>query len=111
MLDLTTGIIGLVFTIISGIVLHVVTKQSRKQELVEEQVSQNTESIIQLKNTAVSESHVRAILREEVQPLHQSMSNLLSSVQAIQIYIAERKGFESAQQIYSKRKSDNINND
>lgn len=108
---LVSGILGLIFTIIAGVVLHLISKQSKRQEDIEEQLRHNTEAIISLKTTAVSDAHVRSIMKEEVQPLVQPLSealgNVLISVRDIQLSLAERKGFEAAQQLYSKRKTDN----
>lgn len=107
---LITSIMALIFSVISGIVLHLISKQSKRQEGVEKQLKENTEAIVALKTTSVSDAHVRHMLKEEIQPMSETLSIVLTSLRDIQMSLAERKGFEAAQQLYSKRKTDNQDN-
>lgn len=63
------------------------------------------QAITTLQNTAVSDSHVRRVFKEELLPFSQSLQELVKSNQRIEVHIAEEKGFKAAQSLNNRVRS------
>ena len=83
------GLISLIVTLMGGVMLHRLKKTEEKLEAF-------STSITELKSTAVSDSHVRKVVKEEVAPLSDSLNELLKSMHKIEVHMAEEKGFKAA---------------
>ena len=84
--------------VISGVSLH---RSNKKAELIDK--LENDVTILQ--QIAVTDSHVRKIVKEELQPLSANSEKMLASMHNIELYIAEEKGRKSAR-IESVRRTD-----
>lgn len=91
------GCLSLIFTILSGIALHRVNKQS-------DRIDAFSVAITTLENTAVNEGHVRSIIKEELQPLNNALPELIRSVNEFHVFIAEERGYRAGQR--ARRKND-----
>lgn len=94
-----TLIFGAIISVISGLALHRSTKQS-------DTVDDHSKKITALESTAVSDSHVRSIVKEEISPLNDAIKKLLDSMHNIEVHIAEEKGFKAGQALRDRRKTD-----
>lgn len=103
-MDLTTLIIGSTFSLITAILAGVAIHRTNKKTEVIEKL-ENDVTILQ--QIAVTDSHVRKIVREEVQPLAVNSEKMLTSMHNIEIYIAEQKGYQAARIEAQRRVSDN----
>ena len=103
---LFTSGVSCIFTIISGFALHLIRRQAEKTDKLEEQLKKLSESVVQLNNTAVSDSHVRNVVREEIQQLSLNIDMMMGSVKSIELFVAEQRGFQAAQQMFARRKKD-----
>lgn len=83
------GTISLCVSILAGVAIH---RSNRARDAVEK----NTNDITVLQQIAVTDSHVRKIVREEVQPLAVNTEKMLASMHNIELYIAEEKGRKAA---------------
>lgn len=101
-MDITTLIIGstvsLITAILSGVAIHRTNKKSDAIDKLESDVTI-------LQQIAVTDSHVREIVKEELQPLSANSEKMLASMHNIELYIAEEKGRKSAR-IESVRRTD-----
>jgi len=92
-MDLTTLIIGgtvsLFTAILSGVAIHRSNKKSDTIDRLENDVTV-------LQQIAVTDSHVRRIVKEELQPLSDNSEKMLTSMHNIELYIAEEKGRKAA---------------
>lgn len=93
------GFISLIFTIIAGVALHRVNKQS-------DRIDGFAASITTLENTAVNEGHVRSIIREELQPINVALPELIRSINEVNRHISEERGYRAGQQAAQRRLSD-----
>lgn len=93
------GCISLLFTILSGIALHRVNKQS-------DRIDAFSVAITALENTAVNEGHVRSIIKEELQPINSALPDLIRSINEVKIYISEERGYRAGQQAAARRIAD-----
>jgi hypothetical protein len=84
-----TGVISLVFSVVAGVALHRVNKQT-------DRIDEYGSAITTLQNTAVNDSHVRKVVKEELQPLSSNSEKMLASMHNIELYIAEEKGRKAA---------------
>lgn len=105
-MDLTTLIIGstvsLITAILSGVAIHRTNKKSDAIDKLESDVTI-------LQQIAVTDSHVRKIVKEELQPLSVNSEKMLSSMHNIEIYIAEQKGYQAARLEAQRRVTDITN--
>lgn len=93
------GCISLVFTILSGIALHRVNKQN-------DRIDAFSIAITALENTAVNESHVRSIIREELQPINVALPELIRSINEVNRHISEERGYRNGQLAAQRRVAD-----
>lgn len=102
-MDLTTIIIGgaisAVFSFLVGIALYRTQKQS-------ERMDEFSKNIVALQNTAVSDEHVRRVIREEVQQLNTMLPKVLDALREIQTDLAEQKGYHAGQIAAQRRSTD-----
>lgn len=103
-MDLTTLIIGSTFSLITAILAGVAIHRTNKKAEVIEKL-ENDVTILQ--QIAVTDSHVRKIVKEELQPLSINSEKMLTSQHNIEIYIAEQKGYQAARLEAQRRVSDN----
>lgn len=100
-MDLTTLIVGsvvsLITAILSGVAIH---RTNKKSDVIEK--LENDVTILQ--QIAVTDSHVRRIVKEELQPLSVNSEKMLDSMRNIEIYIAEQKGYQAARLEASQRR-------
>lgn len=94
------SVFGCLLTIISGLVVAKVNRQAAKQEAQDK-------AITTLQNTAVSDSHVRRIFKEEVQSLANNLDKAVMSLHNIEVYIAEDKGFKAGRAAAQRRAMSN----
>jgi hypothetical protein len=97
--DILISVIGGLVTILSSLALYFVKRQ---KDIVDE----HTKAIASLQSTAVSDSHVRAVVKEELSPLNHSVNKLLESMHKIEVHIAEEKGFKEGAAMAARRKED-----
>ena len=86
--------------VVAGVALHRVNKQT-------DRIDEYGSAITTLQNTAVNDSHVRKVVKEELQPLSVNSEKMLSSMHNIEIYIAEQKGYQAARLEAQRRVTDN----
>lgn len=102
-MDLTTsiivGVITLVTSILSGVAIH---RSNRRDDAVDK----NTQAITVLQQIAVTDSHVRKIMNEELRPVYANSEKMLASMHNIELYIAEEKGFKAAKSEAQRRVTD-----
>jgi len=94
-----TWALGLLSTILTGIVLWKLKAQSDKNDKF-------SASITALENTAVNEGHVRTIIKEELQPMNSALPELVRSINEVNKYIAEERGYRAGQQAAQRRIAD-----
>ena len=92
-MDITPLIIGSIFSLLTAILAAVAIHRTNKKTDTIEKL-ENDVTILQ--QIAVTDSHVRKIVREEVQPLAINSEKMLASMHNIEIYIAEQKGYQAA---------------
>jgi hypothetical protein len=83
------GVVSLCVSIMAGVAVH---RSNRARDAVE----RNTNDITVLQQIAVTDSHVRKIVKEELQPLSVNSEKMLASMHNIELYIAEEKGRKAA---------------
>lgn len=93
------GIITVITSIFSGIAVH---RSSRRDDAVE----RNTQNITVLQQTAVTEGHVRTIIKEEMQPMNQALPEIVRSLNEFNKFMAEERGYRAGQQAAQRRLSD-----
>lgn len=102
-MDLTTliigGVVSLCTSILAGVAIHRANKSS---DLLEKVIN----DVTVLQQTAVNDSHVRKIVKEELQPLSANSEKMLASMHNIEIYIAEQKGYQAARLEAQRRVTD-----
>ena len=102
-MDITPLIVGaivsLITTILAGVALQRVNKNSALMDKV-------INDVTVLQQTAVNDSHVRKIVKEELQPLASNSEKMLASMHNIELYIAEEKGFKVAKAEAQRRITD-----
>ena len=102
-MDITPLIVGavvsLVTTILDGVALQRVNKNGALMDKV-------INDVTVLQQTAVNDSHVRKIVKEELQPLAANSEKMLASMHNIELYIAEEKGFKAAKAEAQRRIKD-----
>lgn len=101
---LTTSIIMGVITLITSILAGVAIHRSNRRD---DTVDKNTQDITVLQQIAVTDSHVRRIVNEELQPLRLNSERMLTSMHNIELYIAEQKGQHAARVEAQRRVTDN----
>ena len=94
------GVITLITSILAGVAIH---RSNRRDDTVEK----NTQDITVLQQIAVTDSHVRRIVNEELQPLRLNSERMLTSMHNIELYIAEQKGQHTARLEAQRRVTDN----
>jgi hypothetical protein len=91
-MDLTTIIVGgslsAFFSFLVGIALYRTQKQS-------ERMDEFAKSIVTLQNTAVTDEHVRKVVKEEVQPVIGQLQSINASVHNIEIFMAQERGYRA----------------
>jgi hypothetical protein len=87
-MEYITPIFGGLISLIVGIALYRIKEQDAK-------IDEFTKSITALQNTAVSDSHVRNVVKEELRPLTSSTEQLLKSMHNIELHIAQERGFKA----------------
>lgn len=73
---------------------------------IETTQDEHSQAITKLESTAVTDSHVRAVVKEEIQPLASTINRVADSMDVIKEYIAEDKGFKAGQAAALRRKDD-----
>ena len=94
-LQITAALVGLVFSVIAGILIHRANKHAEKIEFM-------STAITKLQATSVSDSHVRTLIKEELQPIAGQLTSILSTMHKIEVHIAEEKGFKTAQGLVTR---------
>ena len=94
-----TWALGLLSTILTGIVLWRLRSQSEKNDKF-------SSSITALENTAVNEGHVRTIIKEELQPINVALPELIRSINEVNRHISEERGYRNGQQAARTRMAD-----
>ena len=93
-------IVTALFTFLSGFFLWKIKKQS-------ETIESHERDIISLKNTSVTDGHVRRIVKEELEPLSKQLSELVASMRNVEMFMAQERGFRAGvAQHKSERKED-----
>src|SRR5690606_17782505 len=87
-----SAIVSVILSLVSGVILY---RSNRQAERMEE----FAKSISTLESTAVSDSHVRQVIREEMQQLTVLLPRLMDSMQKVELYIADEKGYKAAQNL------------
>lgn len=100
---LTTSIIMGVITLITSILAGVAIHRSNRRD---DTVDKNTQDITILQQVAVTDGHVRKIIKEELQPLSLDSEKMLAIMHNIELYIAEEKGFKAARVEAQRRITD-----
>lgn len=104
-MDLTTtiigGVISLCISIIAGVAIHRTNK-------VRDSVDKAVNDITVLQQIAVTDSHVRRIVKDELQPLAANTEKMLASMHNIEIFIAEQKGYNTARLEAKRSRSTDI---
>lgn len=95
------GIITALTSIFSGIAIY---RSNRRDDAVE----RNTQSITVLQQTAVTDSHVRTIIKEEMQPMNTALPEIVRSLNEFNKFMAEERGYRAGQQAAQRRLSDNL---
>ena len=93
------GVITLITSILAGVAIH---RSNRRDDTVEK----NTQDITILQQVAVTDGHVRKIIKEELQPLSLDSEKMLAIMHNIELYIAEEKGFKAARVEAQRRITD-----
>jgi hypothetical protein len=88
------SVFGFVLTLVSGLIISKVNRTANKQEAQDK-------AITTLQNTAVSDSHVRKIVKEELQPLTLTLDKVVTSLHNIEVYVAEDKGYKAGRRAMS----------
>lgn len=96
-------LLGGVVTIVSGVALHRSTKES-------DTVEEHTRKITALESTAVTDSHVRMLLKEEIKeeitPVKVTMEEVLRLARKIELRLATEDGFKEGYASAARRKTD-----
>lgn len=107
---LTILLLGSLVTFFLGIVsfllTHRIKTQDDKIKTQDEKIETMAVEMSTLKSTAVSDSHVRAVVKEELQPLNATLTKVADSMEAIKEYIAEEKGFKAGAAAARRRVED-----
>ena len=82
------GLVTLITTIIAGVAIN---RTSRQEEKMEE----FSKAITSLQNTAVTDSHVRNIVKEEIQPIQVGMGEILKTLHKLEIHMAKEEGYKA----------------
>lgn len=83
------GTLTLVTSILAGVAVHRVNKNK-------DMLDKTINDVTVLQQTAVSDSHVRKIVKEELQPLSVNSEKLLEGMRKVELFIAEQKGYYAA---------------
>ena len=91
-MDLTIIIVGgavsAIFSLLVGIALYRIQKHG-------ERMDEFAKNIVTLQNTAVTDSHVRRIVKEEIQPVGADVKEIKESMHNIEIFMAQERGFRA----------------
>jgi hypothetical protein len=96
---LITWALGILSTILAGIVLWKLRSQSEKNDGY-------ASAIVALQNTAVNEGHVRTIIKEEMQPMNTALPDLVRSINEVNKFMAEERGYRAGQLAAQRRSAD-----
>lgn len=102
---ITVLLVGSLFTLVTGLVSAFIMHRIKTQE---GKLDTLTTDVSTLKSTAVSDSHVRAVVKEELQPLNATLTKVADSMEAIKEYIAEEKGFKAGAAAARRRVEDEV---
>ena len=94
-----TWAFGILGSILSGICLYKIKHQAEKNDMF-------ARSITALENTAVSDTHVRQVIREEMASVNLILPKLMDSMHKIELYIAKEEGYRTAKADAARRKGD-----
>ena len=94
-----SAIMGIITTVLAGVILWKLRSQSEKNDKF-------AASITALENTAVSDEHVRKVIREEMQQLNATLPELIKSMNDVKNYIAEERGYKAGQAAALRRAGD-----
>jgi uncharacterized protein YqfB (UPF0267 family) len=98
-MDNISALMGLVYTVISAVLIWKIKSQSEKNDKF-------TQDITTLQTTAVTDEHVRKVMREEMQQLNIALPELVKVVREIEKYIAERRGYDAGYVAAKRRATD-----
>lgn len=82
------GIVSLTVSILGGLVVAKVNRQATK-------IAEFEKAITTLQNTAVNDSHVRRIVKEELEPISSTINKLADSMHNVETFVAEERGFKA----------------
>lgn len=94
-----TWALGILSTLLTSIVLWKLRAQTEKNEKF-------SASIVKLENTAVSDEHVRKVVREEMAPVNAALPKILESMHLLETFVAEERGFKAGQRAARTRLAD-----
>jgi len=101
-MDLTSILFGpflsLCLTIVAGVAVHRTNK-------VKDSIDKAINDITVLQQTTVTDSHVRKILKEELQQFSANSEKMLLSMHKIEVFIAEQKGYSLARREYRQTRA------
>lgn len=103
------SVLGTIGTFVGGYLLYKIKQADAKTAEVDNKLDEHSAAITRLENTAVTDSHVRAVVKEEIQPLASTINRVADSMDVIKEYIAEDKGFKAGQAAAQRRKDDERN--
>lgn len=90
-----TGVLGtLAGSILGGYILHRIKLQDTRTRKQEDKIINLSQEITQLKATAVTEAHVRTLMKEEIKPLSDKIDSVNSNISEIKDWVAEERGFK-----------------
>lgn len=92
-------LLGLLLPIFTGVVLWKLRAQTEKNERF-------ADAITRLESTAVSDKHVREIIREEMEQVNIVLPKLLESMHSLEKYISEERGYKAGQAAARSRAGD-----
>lgn len=106
--SIITWILGVFGSLVSGIALYRVKQldeREREQRVRNDKVAA---SITALEATAVSDEHMRRVIKEEMQPMNQLIPKVMESLHQIELYVAEERGYRTARAATAARRKNDV---
>lgn len=106
--SIITWVFGVLGSLISGIALY---RIKQLDERAKEQQARNDRvaaSITALEATAVSDEHMRRVIKEEMHQMNQLIPKVMESLHQIELYVAEERGYRTARAATAARRKNDI---
>lgn len=100
------SVLGGVVSLFFWFIKHKMTKSDEAAKETAKRLEELEKTALSLQTTAVTDSHVRKVVKEEMEPIAQQLGKLLEVTHSIEVYMAEDRGYKAAQSSMNKRKQD-----